>query len=236
MDLLQQRAVFLWCMLLPVTMMLSMTHAVAESRVDVTKDHGNVSSLCCYLNPVKGCGSWYDWKPCGCLWICVPVRGYVGFHGTCYPGRLCGCSWSVLSPENVGICGLCYRQRPYWCVWPGLQLEAMLMSVVHCHQGSCLCPWPCCSRGPWCCSWPKLLPKAMGIHVVCAATWSYIDSCVPCCSQKPCGNTWSGLPLIIMGKEESFVVESMTVDSQARRRNIEGFCDNLSLPPSPKSV
>lgn len=39
------------------------------------------------------------------------------------------------------------------------------------------------------------------------------------------------LPLTIKGKEASFAVVSMNADSQLKMWEIQGFYDNLSLPP-----
>lgn len=42
-------------------------------------------------------------------------------------------------------------------------------------------------------------------------------------------------PLNVMGKEASFVLVSMTTDSQLRMRAFDGFCDNLSpVTPHPQ--
>ena len=38
------------------------------------------------------------------------------------------------------------------------------------------------------------------------------------------------LPQTVKGMEATFAVVSMTADSQLRKRDTEGFCDNHSLP------
>jgi O-glycosyl hydrolase len=42
------------------------------------------------------------------------------------------------------------------------------------------------------------------------------------------------VPLTVKGKEATFALEAMTVDSQLRKQDIEGFCDN-PYPPLPQS-
>lgn len=160
-----------WCCPWP---MLCLRAVLMSMDCISIKDHGNVSSLCCYLNPVKGHGSWYDWKPCGYLWSVfllqvmlvsmTPVirEGCVDVRDLCCHLKPCWYLWTVLPPEAM-----------LTCVWPGLQPEVMLMSMVHCHQGPCLCPCPVVAEGhdvvcgpnyylrPWGYLWCVLTPEVI---------------------------------------------------------------------------
>ena len=53
-------------------------------------------------------------------------------------------------------------------------------------------------------------------------------------SQKWCGSPWLMLLLPVKDMETTFALASMSADSQLRKRDIEGFCDNPYPPPCKK--
>ena len=48
------------------------------------------------------------------------------------------------------------------------------------------------------------------------------------------GCLWAMFPLIVKDKKATFVLVSMSADSQLRKRVIEGFCHNPAYSTSPK--
>lgn len=76
------------------------------------------------------------------------------------------------------------------------------------------------------------------VAVVCAGTRDYtgpwdklmldkVDVCGPCCQQISRESPWLVLRLPVKSKEASFALLLMTTDSELRKRDIEGFCNNL---------
>lgn len=68
------------------------------------------------------------------------------------------------------------------------------------------------------------------MFVVFAATEGHDEVRGPSSHWQPYGSPWSMLPLPVLGKEATLAVVSMTPDSEVRRRDVKGFCNNSSLP------
>lgn len=79
---------------------------------------------------------------------------------------------------------------------------------------------------------------------VYTATGDHAEARGVCCHQRPCERLWPMLSpetmwksviqavllLTAEGNETAFAVVLMTVDSQLRKTDIEGFCDSQSTP------
>ena len=69
------------------------------------------------------------------------------------------------------------------------------------------------------------------MSVACATAEGHVDDVRgPCCYWKPYGSSWSMLLPAVMGKEMSFAVVLIAVDSKLRKSDIEGFRDNPHSP------
>lgn len=68
------------------------------------------------------------------------------------------------------------------------------------------------------------------MFVVCAATEGHDEVRGPSSHWQPCESPWSMLLLPVMRKEATVAVVPTTPDSEVRIRDIEGFCNNSSVP------
>lgn len=93
-------------------------------------------------------------------------------------------------------------------------------TMVCAAQGHVDVPSLCCCRGPWWCLWSMSVSIRTRLWSISVSirTEVLIDVCDLCCH-------W------LKGTKASFAVESMTVDSQFRMRDTEGFCDLFPPPP-----
>ncbi|MEJ1278465.1 CD82 antigen [Cricetulus griseus] len=84
--------------------------------------------------------------------------------------------------------------------------------------------------------WPVYKEETMFRSMACADTRDCVDVHGPCCHQRSCGSPYSMLLLTVKDKEATFVVTSKTADSELRKGDIEGFCDNPYPHPIPPKV
>lgn len=121
--------------------------------------------------------------------------------------------WSCWIGWGGDLDVLCYHWRPGRCLWSLLPPEAMLMSVICAplegHVDVC-----------------GLSLRDVMMVMACAVAEGNVDVCGLCYHQKTCGSPWSVLPLTVMFRKTSSAVVLMTADSQLRKRDIEGFCDD----------
>lgn len=113
---------------------------------------------------------------------------------------------------HTEVCGHCCSQMQCECPWSAPAGDHVDVCHLLYHQRSHGCPW----------SVPPL--ETMLRSMVCADARGHVDICCPWCHQKPCGSSWSMFPLTVKGKEASFAMVLMTVDSQLRMRDTEDFC------------
>lgn len=128
---------------------------------------------------------------------------------------------------HVRVYDLCCHPRPCWsflpaeatmrftvCTSPEDCVTIQMGTVCAPSRGHVVVHGLCYHRRVCWCLWSVLLPEAMLISMVLAE--GCVDVRGPCCQQKLCGSPWSMLPLTLKGKQASFVVVSMTADSQLR--------------------
>ena len=126
-----------------------------------------------------------------------------------------------------------------WCLWSILLLRAILGIIT---KGCVGVHGLCCCLNPYWCPWPVLWPlRAMMVSVVCALAEGCVHVCGLYWHQRPCEYPRSTLspetvrksmihaPANGKGKGSDFFHDQ---GSQFRKRDIEGFCDNLYLQPA----
>lgn len=128
-------AVYLWSVLLPKDMMLSMVHYFAEG-------HADVNALYCQWRPCWCSKCMLTWEAmlismlCTTAWSPVWIHGcaafvsHIGVCGLCYHCKLCKCSWSVLSITWSVVIGSCCQLGSCWYLWSMLPLRATLRFII----------------------------------------------------------------------------------------------------------
>lgn len=160
----------------------------------------------------------------GRVWVLDSTAAEVSVdvHGPYYHRRPCGCLWSVLKREavlmslgwaktegHIHVSGLNCSLRSSWCP-PVLPLRAVLV------YGLCRC------RGPGWCPWSVLPQETMLRSVACP--WFMLSPETPC-------KFMIHVPANSKGLGSYFSMPLMTVNSQLRTRDTEGFCDNTDPCP-----
>jgi hypothetical protein len=85
----------LWSVEPPEASLILMGHDASSSHVDVSDlCHVDVFGSCCHQGPCLGLWSYCSWGG-GVFMLCVANQ------------RLCGCLWSVLTPETMLMSGGC---------------------------------------------------------------------------------------------------------------------------------
>lgn len=157
-------------------------------------------------------GSWCVWSVLSPEAMLMTVayaatKGHDTVHGLSCSHGLCWCSWSFLPAEATKRCMVCAAEG---CV------DIQMCMVCAPSRGHVDVHGLCYHRRLCWCLWFVLLPETMLMSMVLAE--GLVDVRGPRCQQKLCGSPWSLLPLTLKGKQASFVVVSVTTDSQLKKK------------------
>lgn len=151
---------------------------------------------------------------------------------------VCTADWShvdvlvhAVTEDHIAICGPA-----------GAASHVDILGLCY-HEGLCGCQWSVLPPRPCWCLWlwwylrPKLWQKAVLMIIVYTATRDGAEVQGTCWRPRECECWWSVLPLTGKGKEATFAIVSMIVDSQLKMTDNRKFLwqplhqPNLTPPP-----
>lgn len=114
---------------------------------------------------------------------------------------------------------------PRTSTWFHVTAQTVLMPTAHVnHWSPCGCPQSKLHPKAMVMSRPVLLPRAMSGSSVPTAAGGCVHAL--CCHQKSPGSPWSVLLLPVKSKGAASAEPWVTVNTQLRKRNMEGLSDN----------